>query len=101
MMRQIDSVTVPRSHPNLLLIGLGAALAIGIAVTGAFLLMRPALAEPRPVVLSVYCASSAAWMTTLAPLLDAQTQTGPEGERGRVTAARIRSAYERRCTTPD
>jgi len=100
-MRQLHSDTIPRSHWNAALPWLAAVIAIAIIVAGTLLLMRPALSEPRPVVLSVYCASSAAWLTTLAPFLDASVQTDSELPRGRVTSDRIKSAYERRCATPD
>ena len=97
----MDSNALPRSRWHAALPWLAAMIAIGIVVAAALLLMRPALAEPRPVVLSVYCASSAAWVTTLAPFLDASTPTDGESPRGRVTSDRIKAAYERRCTTPD
>jgi hypothetical protein len=101
MTRQIDADTLPRLPKSAVLLVVGAVVAIGIIVSGLLLLLRPTMAEPRPVVLSVYCASSAAWMATLAPFLDAQAPTDGAPERGRVTSARIKSAYERRCTTPD
>src|SRR5204862_6497603 len=98
---QMDSDTMPRLRWNAALPWLAALMAIGMVVAGALLLMRPALSEPRPVVLSVYCASSAAWMNTLAPFLDSAPDGDGKPDRGRVTSARIKSAYERRCTTSD
>jgi hypothetical protein len=102
MMTEMDVDIRARSRWRApLIVGPGVVLAVAIVLTGAVILVRAAMPEPRPVVLTVYCASSATWVNAFAPLLDAQPQTDGEPERGRVTSARIKSAYERRCTSPD
>ncbi len=54
MTRQLDSDTLPPPRRAVPFWVLGAMLVIGIVVSGVLVLLRPAMAEPRPVVLSVY-----------------------------------------------
>jgi hypothetical protein len=75
--------------------------AVLLIVAAALVLIRPSLPERRPVVRSVYCASSATWVTMLAPFFEPPAQETGQPTSSRVTSARIRSAYERRCTTSD
>jgi hypothetical protein len=72
-----------------------------MVVGAALLLIRPSFPERRPVVLTVYCVSSATWVTAFAPFLDAATSDDSQHQKARATSARIKSAYERRCTALD
>jgi len=80
---------------------LALLLAATVLTGAAIVLFRPALPDRRPVVLTVYCASSAAWVTTLSPFLGSSAPDDGAPEPGRVTAERIKSAYERRCAPSD
>jgi len=77
---------------------LAAVLGVVLAIAGLVVAVSQAVPDRRPVVLSVYCTSSAVWVSTLAPLIESQSGDGSIASR-QVAAGRIRAAYERRCPT--
>ena len=77
---------------------LAVVLGVVLVIVGMVVVALQAVPDRRPVVLSVYCSSSAVWVTTLAPLIESQQGDGSIARR-RDAASRVRAAYERRCPT--